>query len=650
MRKILTVSFIIFSFIIFGGELPLVEKATAQEKGNFRENPARLRDRQLADLIRTLTNRSTAGLVEKKTAGGGVTIDLEGRFQNVMLARIGSKGEPVAACVTGLDEANLFFRKNLETGEDLPNYLYSEESLEVTAARHGMTTDEFRFYSNLVKKSGRQSQLAPGSANIVIDINDGPGEGFNDTTPVSTDGANPGTTAGQRRLNLFNYAAGIWEAFLDSSVTITVRSQFDPLTPCSTSGGVLGSAGAVNVHRNHSNATFPNTWHHAALANKQAGSDLVSANPEINATFNSDVDNGCLGAGTRFYYGYDNSTPPGRVNLLMVLLHEMGHGLGFSSFVNGQSGALFGGFPDVYTSFMYDQTTMKSWNSMTDTERQTSALNTNGVVWTGPNVVIASDNLTAGRNGSTGHVQLFSPNPFQGGSSISHFDTAVTPNLLMEPIITPGLPTDLDLSRQQMRDIGWFRDSDGDLTPDTITNIQPNSGTLGIGSQATVTWTNNGGFTRDVIIELSTDGGATYPTVLGSGVTYNPSSPSFTFIVPNMPTTQGRIRVREDNFVAPAGFSSGNFSIQAPTAAAASVKGRVLTSGGRGIYRAVVTVTDLTGQTQTVRTNPFGYYRFNDLTVGETYNFTVSHKRYRFDPQVLNLGEDLSDFNLIALP
>ena len=53
---------------------------------------------------------------------------------------------------------------------------------------------------------------------------------------------------------MFNAAAAIWGAFLDSSVTIQIRSQFDPLSPCSSSGGVLGSAGALYVISDFPNA------------------------------------------------------------------------------------------------------------------------------------------------------------------------------------------------------------------------------------------------------------------------------------------------------------------------------------------------------------------------------------------------------------
>jgi hypothetical protein len=58
---------------------------------------------------------------------------------------------------------------------------------------------------------------------------------------------------------------------------------------------------------------------------------------------------------------------------------------------------------------------------------------------------------------SNKRVKLFAPNPFQQGSSISHFDTSAEPSLLMEPAITPALKaaTNVDLTGQLFKDIGW---------------------------------------------------------------------------------------------------------------------------------------------------------------------------------------------------
>jgi len=514
-------------------------------------------DRRLATEIKRITDRSGDGLVERRMANGAVMMDLGETFQNVMLARLGHDGEPISACITSLSEANHFFGRDLETGETVQRFSRESSELEKAAARHGMSVTEFQYYSRLIADAAAQRAASPNAATLTIVNADGAGEGFNDATAATPEGGNTGVTRGEQRLILFNFAAGIWGSFLDSSVNTDINSQFNSLTPCSTSGGVLGSAGSQTIFRDFTNAGFAGTWYHAALANKATGTDNNAATQEINARFNTDVDNGCLGAGTRFYYGLNNSTPAGRVNLLVVLLHEMGHGLGFSSFVNGSTGALNGGFPDIYTRYMFDRTTNKYWYQMTNAERQASALNVGNVLWDGSNVKSASAFLGAGRD-SSGRVQLYTPAVFASGSSISHFDTAASPNLLMEPSINLGLPLDLDLTKQQMRDIGWYRDTTSDVVPDTIVNVSPSGNTVLIGSTINITWTNTGGFNKNITIELSTDGGSTFPTALATNFA---NTGSFSFVVPNTPTTTARIRVREAGFTDPAGVSIANFSI-----------------------------------------------------------------------------------------
>ena len=142
-------------------------------------------------------------------------------------------------------------------------------------------------------------------------------------------------------------------------------------------------------------------------------------------------------AGSRWYYGLDNTTPSLRINLLVTLLHEMGHGLGFSTPTNGQTGNFNCGFPGVWDHFLLDTNTGLFWDAMTPAQRQTSAVGNGSLRWDGANVKLASGFLTDG-NDTAGRVRLYTPTTFQGGSSVSHFDTVDSPNLLMEPNINPG--------------------------------------------------------------------------------------------------------------------------------------------------------------------------------------------------------------------
>ena len=54
---------------------------------------------------------------------------------------------------------------------------------------------------------------------------------------------------------------------------------------------------------------------------------------------------------------------------------------------------------------------------------------------------------------------LYTPNPRVAGSSVSHWDTSATPNLLMEPAISADLTIVLvppkDLTVPLLKDLGW---------------------------------------------------------------------------------------------------------------------------------------------------------------------------------------------------
>lgn len=70
---------------------------------------------------------------------------------------------------------------------------------------------------------------------------------------------------------------------------------------------------------------------------------------------------------------------------------------------------------------------------------------------------------------SQGRARLYAPNPVEAGSSISHYDSFASKNLLMEPAINMDLTHELgapfDLTVEQLRDVGWFPDADLDGIP-----------------------------------------------------------------------------------------------------------------------------------------------------------------------------------------
>ena len=90
------------------------------------------------------------------------------------------------------------------------------------------------------------------------------------------------------------------------------------------------------------------------------------------------------------------------------------------------------------------------------------------------------------------------------------------------------------------------------------------------------------------------------------------------------------------------------FSAAPPTAASVSISGRVLASRKRGLANAIVYLTDSEGNARAFRTNPFGYYHFEDIPAGQTVIVTVVSKRFQFSPQVLNISEEVTELNFVA--
>jgi hypothetical protein len=92
--------------------------------------------------------------------------------------------------------------------------------------------------------------------------------------------------------------------------------------------------------------------------------------------------------------------------------------------------------------------------------------------------------------------------------------------------------------------------------------------------------------------------------------------------------------------------------VQAPSApsGAVSVSGRVTTPSGRGVYNARVSITDSNGNVRLANTNPFGYYRFYNVSAGGMYTMRVLSKRYTFTPQTLQINDNLTEVNFVATP
>jgi len=240
----------------------------------------------------------------------------------------------------------------------------------------------------------------------------------------------------------FQAAVDIWESILVGNQTINITANWTPLA-----ANILGSAGAAFIHWDFTGAPMQTTAYPTPLANELCGCDQTPGAADINANFNSNFAN--------WYLGTDGATPAGQYDFMSVVLHEIGHGLGFAGSANvdgAGEGSLF--FPpNVYDLFVEDLGVSNVTGYFNPSLDLGNVLQGSGnLVWNGANAV-------AGNGGAK--PELFDPNPWTPGSSYSHFaesyflagdvNSLMTPSIgTAEAIHDPG-PACLGL----LEDLGW---------------------------------------------------------------------------------------------------------------------------------------------------------------------------------------------------
>lgn len=289
------------------------------------------------------------------------------------------------------------------------------------------------------------------SAFAVININNGDAasEGFNDITASNPVGGNAANTLGQARLNAFRHAALLMDAMVSSAVPIEIDAEMNSI-PGNPPFVTLGGAAPINGFINTPNAPVADTIYVVALANALAGMDLDATESDIVAEFNSDVDGDVVLGSLRWYYGYTPSSNPA-LDFATVVKHEIIHGLGFFTPMNS-SGQLLGGYNDAYMLHLEDHDgTPTDFPSMTDAQRAAAMIDDGNLHWTGFNVRTSASMLSSGRTGN--HAHMYAPITYESGSSVSHFDIALDPDELMEPLITAS--PQMVLAAALLEDIGW---------------------------------------------------------------------------------------------------------------------------------------------------------------------------------------------------
>ena len=228
------------------------------------------------------------------------------------------------------------------------------------------------------------------SAQFSFNYVDPEGSGFFSNIERAPEGGNSGTTLGEQRRLALEQAAAIWDQFLVLNGPVEIEAEFSP-QECSPASGVLASASPADICMNFSGAPEQNVWYVAALANHLSGSDLSPNDSEILVFGNTEIDEDptCLG-GTGFYYGFDGNSGS-QIDFVRVMVHELGHGLGFFS-LSGGAGTLPFGLPDIFTKNILDLERNETWDELTVFERASSAVGGGFAVFNGRSTQLAAKN------------------------------------------------------------------------------------------------------------------------------------------------------------------------------------------------------------------------------------------------------------------
>lgn len=241
-----------------------------------------------------------------------------------------------------------------------------------------------------------------------------------------------GQTWPSAALNAFDYAMDIWETHLESEVPIRIQATWQSLDE-----NVLGSAGPTRIAQIPP-VGEPDTWYTIAQASAMTGEDIVSNIPEeeydIIMNINCDFDD--------WYFQQDANPPAGLIDFVTVVLHEIGHGIGFIGSMQGDEDLRIAewGFqstagaalPIAYDQFTEDGEEISLINESVypqESEVLYDALTGEfgGVFFNGLDANIVNAGLP---------VRLYTPFPWQPGSSYSHLDQDTfgqSENSLMRP-------------------------------------------------------------------------------------------------------------------------------------------------------------------------------------------------------------------------
>lgn len=221
----------------------------------------------------------------------------------------------------------------------------------------------------------------------------------------------------------FQAAVDVWQSLLITKVAIKITANWDGIT-----SSTLATSGAKKVYKNFANAPIKDVWYPSALAEAIAGVNLNGTEADIAITVNKNISWSFDTDGTRQAFKYD---------LMTVILHEIAHGLGFTTSMKlagtNETQAQWGieGLPLIYDIF---------------SQRSNGQVLTNTAIIGNPSTqlkaaITSADVFFKISSGplSNDYPKMYAPTTYRSGGTLSHLDESKYPkgseNSLMSPQI-----------------------------------------------------------------------------------------------------------------------------------------------------------------------------------------------------------------------
>ena len=344
------------------------------------------------------------------------------------------------------------------------------------------------------------------AASIEPIYEDSAGEGFKDTTPLEQEEkkflrrhGNNAETYGEARKNAFEYAANLLGSKIADANTVKVEVAFYILDSddqeCSRLEGPVTVAAAGPTYYLYPSSRLDltsepglGTAYNVALGEALSGEDFNPGEPDIVVYFNK-----CLES--YFYYGF--TQPPSeenRIDFVQVAMHEIIHGLGFSTDIMG-NGELRPRIIEIgeqkrrirsqsiYDVQLYSEDYDDFLINIPGDQRAEAVASETELSWDGTDEgknecsygQSAAKQKSRSAKSPDGKPLIHAPSSFVSGSSVSHVHLATED--VMEPHVGPR---NIDLALAMLKDIGWDIKEDSlpecsssDLQPGPPFDLQP---------------------------------------------------------------------------------------------------------------------------------------------------------------------------------